>query len=198
MFQRLALATAFAITVPLSVAHAQRPMAPQGPLYSGYLCCNMYTYGKQMGDGNYREVGTSLVPVGTPAQVTGYEMRHVDTIIGGKLQRLKNDYSRDIAMTPFAYRYIVKEDPKVRIAAFEPAIRDAILAAKVTEGMTRDQVTMAIGWPITSENPQLEAKVWRYWTDSWTEYQVSFDDLGKVKAVIGTPAVLEQVLFLPH
>jgi hypothetical protein len=198
MTHRLALAAVLAAAVLGSVAHAQRPQAPQGPLYAGYLCCNMYTYGSQMGDGNYREAGTSLVPVGTPAQVTGYEMRFIYTIVGGKVQRLKNDYSRDIAMAPFASRYIVKEDPKVRIAAFEPAIRDAILAAKVAEGMSREQVTMAIGWPITSENPQPQAKVWRYWTDSWTEYQVSFDDAGKVNAVTGTPAALDRVFFVPR
>ncbi|SEB05050.1 cell envelope protein SmpA [Variovorax sp. YR216] len=198
MPRRLALAAACALALPLSVAHAQRPQAPQGPLFAGYLCCNMYTYGTQMGDGNYREAGTSLVPVGTPAQVTGYEMRFVYAQIGGKVQRLKNDYSRDIAMTPFAERYIVKEDPKARIATFEPAIREAIRDARIAEGMTREQVTMAVGWPITSENPRLDAKVWRYWTDSWSEYQVSFDDAGKVKTVTGAPAVLEQVLYVPR
>jgi len=198
MSRRLALAAAFAIAIPLSAAHAQRPQPPQGPIYGGYLCCNLFTYGTQMGDGNYREAGTSLVPVGTPAQITGYDMRFIYTQVGGKVQRLKNDYSRDVPMTLFAERYIVKEDPKLRIAAFEPAIREAILAAKVAQGMTREQVTMAVGWPITSENPRLDAKVWRYWTDSWSEYQVSFDDAGKVKGVTGTPAVLEQVLYTPQ
>jgi hypothetical protein len=198
MFQRLALAAAIAIAVPFSVAHAQRPTPSQGPLYSGFLCCNMYTYGKQMGDANYREEGTSRVPVGTPAQVTSYEMRYIDTLVGGKPQRLKNDYSRDIGMTPFAFRYIVKEDPRLRIAAFEPKVRDAINAARIAEGMTREQVTMAVGWPISSENPRLEADVWRYWIDSWSEYQVQFDAAGKVKTVTATPAVLDRVLYVPH
>ncbi|WP_213959697.1 cell envelope protein SmpA [Variovorax sp. dw_954] len=190
MLQRLALAAAFAIAVPFSAAHAQRPASPPGPLVAGYLCCNMYTYGRQMGDANYRETGTSLVPVGTPAQVTSYDFRFVDTMVGGKPQRLKNDYSRDIRMPEFAGRYIVQEDPKLRIAGFEPQVREAIQAAKVTEGMTREQVIMAVSWPITSENPRLEADVWRYWIDSWSEYQVSFDKAGKVKSVTGTAAVM--------
>jgi len=197
MLQRLALAAAIAIAAPLSVAHAQRPSASQGPLITGYLCCNMYTYGTQMGDANYREEGTSLFPVGTPTQVTGYDRHFIYVTVGGKAQKLKNDYSRDIGMTPFAYRYVVNEDPGVRIAAFEPRVRDAIRAAKVTEGMTREQVTMAVGWPIVSENPRLEADVWRYWADSWSEYQVAFDKVGKVKSVTGTPAVLDRVLFVP-
>jgi len=197
MLRRHALALAIAIAAPVTVAHAQRPAAPQGPPITGFLCCNMYTYGAQMGDANYREEGTSLIPVGTPTQVTGYERHFVYLNVGGKTQRLKNDYSRDIAMTPFAYRYVVSEDPRVRIAAFEPKIRAAILAAKITEGMTREQVTMAVGWPIASENPRLEADVWRYWIDSWSEYQVSFDKVGMVKAVTATPAVLDRVLYVP-
>ncbi|WP_213959696.1 MULTISPECIES: cell envelope protein SmpA [unclassified Variovorax] len=197
MLRRHALALAIAIAAPVSVAHAQRPGAPQGPLITGFLCCNMYTYGSQMGDGNYREEGTSLLPVGTPTQVTGYERHFIYLSVGGKTQRLKNDYSRDVALTPFAYRYVVNEDPRVRIGAFEPRVRDAILAARVTEGMTREQVTMAVGWPIASENPRLEADVWRYWIDSWSEYQVAFDKAGKVKGVTGTPAVLDRVLYTP-
>ena len=199
MLQRLAVvAAALAINVPVSVAHAQKPAVPQGPVYAGFLCCNMFTYGRQMGDGNYREAGTTLLAVGSPAQITSYEWRYVDTTVGGKPQRLKNDYSRDIPMVPFTARYIVKEDPRLRIATFEPPIREAIAAAKVAKGMTREQVTMAVGWPITSENPRPEAKVWRYWTDSWTEYQVAFDEADKVSTVTGTPAVLEQVLYQPR
>jgi len=192
MFARLALSAAFAIAVPFSAAHAQRPASPQGPMLSGYLCCNMYTYGRQMGDANYRESGTTLVPIGTPAQVTGYDFRWVDTTIGGKPQRLKNDYSRDIRMQEFASRYIVKEDPKARIAGFEPPVREAIEAAKVMVGMTREHVIMSVGYPITSENPRLDADVWRYWIDSWSEYQVAFDKAGKVRSVTGTAAVMVQ------
>ncbi|MEJ8855284.1 cell envelope protein SmpA [Variovorax robiniae] len=190
MLQRLALTAAIAIA--FSPAHAQRPASPQGPMLTGYLCCNMYTYGRQMGDANYRESGTTLVPIGTPAQVTSYDFRWVDTTIGGKPQRLKNDYSRDIRIPEFASRYIVKEDPKVRIAGFEPPVREAIQAAKVMEGMTREQVIMAVGYPITSENPRLEADVWRYWIDSWSEYQAAFDKAGKVKSVAGPAAAIVQ------
>ncbi|MEJ8845933.1 outer membrane protein assembly factor BamE domain-containing protein [Variovorax rhizosphaerae] len=197
MLRRFALAAAIAIAAPVPVAYAQRPSTLQGPLITGFLCCNMFTYGVQMGDGNYREEGTSLLPVGTPTQVTGYERHFVYLNVGGKIQRLKNDYSRDVAMTPFAYRYVVNEDPRVRIAAFEPRVRDAIQAAQITEGMTREQVTMAVGWPIASENPRLEADVWRYWIDPWSEYQIAFNKAGKVKAVTATPAVLDRVMYSP-
>ena len=48
--------------------------------------------------------------------------------------------------------------------------------------MTREQVAIALGYPVSSENPDLEAPVWRYWLDSFTEFQVEFDGSGRAPA----------------
>ncbi len=61
------------------------------------------------------------------------------------------------------------EDPKVKLAGYPEKTRAAIAAMKVTPGMTREQVLMALGYPISSENPKLDAPVWRYWLDTWAE-----------------------------
>ncbi|RZL94566.1 MAG: outer membrane protein assembly factor BamE [Variovorax sp.] len=193
MFQRLALAAVLAATLPLSAAHAQRPPPPQGPLISGYLCCNMRTYGKQISDINYDDAGTSIVAVGTPARIAGYDYRWVDMDIAGRPQRLKNDYSRDIPTIAFAQRYVVTEDPKLKLAGYPEKVRSAIAAMKVTTGMTREQVLMALGYPVSSENPTLDAPTWRYWLDTWTEFQVVFDPNGLVKSISGEPGTLAQV-----
>ena len=197
MFKRLAAAALLAaIVVPatVTVAHAQRPSPPPGPMINGYLCCNMRTYGDSISDINYDEQGTSIVAVGTPARITAYDFRWFNLDLAGKPQRIKNDYSRNIPLPAFAQRYVVTEDPKQKMAAFAPAVRDAILAVKVMPGMTREQVLMAIGYPVASENPSLDAPVWRYWRDSWSEFQVQFDERGLVKTVVGDPVALSRVL----
>jgi hypothetical protein len=195
MFKRLAAAALLAATVvPATVVHAQRPSPPQGPLISGYLCCNMRTYGNSISDINYDEQGTSIVAVGTPARVTAYDFRWFNLDLAGKPQRIKNDYSRNITLIDFAKRYVVTDDPKQKMASFPPAIRDAILAVKVMPGMTREQVLMAVGYPVAGENPSLDAPTWRYWRDSWSEYQVNFDEKGLVKTVLGDPVALSRVL----
>ena len=195
MLKRLAAAALLAATVvPVSVVHAQRPSPPPGPLVSGFLCCNMRTYGDSISDINYDEQGTSIVAVGTPARITAYDFRWFNLDLAGKPQRIKNDYSRNIPLPAFAQRYVVTEDPKQKMAAFPPAVRDAILAGKVMPGMTREQVLMAIAYPVASENPSLDAPVWRYWRDSWSEFQVQFDEKGLVKAVVGDPVALSRVL----
>lgn len=195
MLKRLAAAALLAATVvPVTVVHAQRPSPSPGPMVSGYLCCNMRTYGDSISDINYDEQGTRIVAVGTPARITSYDFRWFSLDLGGKPQRIKNDYSRNITLPEFAQRYVVTTDPKQTMAAFSPAVRDAILAAKVMPGMTREQVLMAIAYPVTSENPSLDAPIWRYWRDSWSEFQVHFDEKGLVKAVVGDPVALSRVL----
>ena len=195
MFKRLAAAALLAATVvPVSVVHAQRPSPPPGPLTDGFLCCNMRTYGDSIRDINYDEQGTSIVPVGTPARITAYDFRFFNLDLAGKPQRIKNDYSRNITLIDFAKRYVVTEDPKRKIASFPPAVGAAILAGKVMPGMTREQVLMALGYPVASENQSLDAPVWRYWRDSWSEFQVNFDAQGLVKDVAGNAVALSRVL----
>lgn len=196
MVQRLAAAALLAATTILSATavHAQRPSPPPGPLTDGFLCCNMRTYGDSISDINYDEQGTSIVPVGTPARITAYDFRFFNLDLAGKPQRIKNDYSRNISLIDFAKRYVVTEDPKRKIASFPPAMGAAILAGKVMPGMTREQVLMALGYPVASENPSLDAPVWRYWRDSWSEFQVNFDAQGLVKDVAGNAVALSRVL----
>ncbi|SCX61290.1 outer membrane protein assembly factor BamE [Variovorax sp. EL159] len=195
MLKRLAAAALLAATaLPATIVHAQRPSPPPGPMLDGFLCCNMRTYGESISDINYDEQGTRIVAVGTTARITGYDFRWFSLDLGGKPQRIKNDYSRNITLPEFAQRYVVTTDPKQKMAAFAPAVRDAILAAKVMPGMTREQVLMAIGYPVASENPSLDAPTWRYWRDSWSEFQVNFDDKGLVKTVVGDAVALSRVL----
>lgn len=146
----------------------------------GWLCCNLRTDGAWISDINYEERGKTIIPVGTPVKVTGYGRNRVHIEIGGKRQAIGNDYSRDIPLEAFARRYVVTEDPARKLAAFPPKIREAIAQARVTKGMTREQVTMAVGYPVSSENPSLDAKVWRFWLWSFSEFRVSFDNNGRV------------------
>jgi outer membrane protein assembly factor BamE (lipoprotein component of BamABCDE complex) len=54
-------------------------------------------------------------------------------------------------------------------------------------GMTREQVLMAVGYPVTSENPHLDARVWRFWLSSFAEFQVVVGADGRVKEITTDP-----------
>lgn len=150
----------------------------------GYLCCNMRTDGSWISDINYAEDGKTIIPAGTPVKVTGYGRHRVHVEIRGEKQRLGNDYSRDLDLTTFAKRYVVASDPTVNLKDYPPRIRRAIERSKLMPGMTREQVLMSVGYPVSSENPKLEAKTWRFWLSSFAEFQVLFDDKDLVKQIV--------------
>jgi len=79
-----------------------------------------------------------------------------------------------------------------KTAAFPAPVREAIFSGKALPGM-HEQVLMAIAYPVVSENPSLDASVWRYWRDSWPEFQVQFDEKRLVKTVVGDAISLSRV-----
>jgi hypothetical protein len=162
--------------------------------YAGYLCCNMRTDGSWISDINYAEAGKTLIPAGTPVKVVGYGRQRVHVEIGGKKQAIGNDYSRDLKLDAFAKRYVVTDNPADKLAQYPKLIQDAIASARLTKGMSREQVLMSVGYPVSSENPNLDAKVWRYWLSSFAEFAVHFDDQGLVTDVVADPATRDAVM----
>lgn len=179
MLARLALCGALVAAMPAASLAESLP--------EGYLCCNLRTDGSWISDSNYAENGKRILAVGTPAKATGYGRYRVYVNIDGSEQAIGNDYSRDLGMEAFAQRYIVSSDPKRKIAGYPPKVREAIKSARVMTGMTREQVLMSVGYPISSENPQLDATLWRYWLTSFAEFQVVFDGNGRVKEITTDP-----------
>lgn len=158
--------------------------------WTGFLCCNYRYRGDWISDSNY--LPHPIMPVGTPTKITDYGRYRVFTEMGGRKVRIGNDYSRKLSNVEFAKRIVVAEDPRLKIATFPPKVQQAIAAARVVSGMTREQVIMAIGYPIASENPSLEAPIWRYWLSTFEEFQVNWDR-GVVLSVSGPPSVLSRV-----
>ena len=173
------LLAAAAFALPAAVAAQAK--------YDGYLCCNLRSDGSWISDSNYAENGKRVIPVGTPTSITGYGRHRVNVRIDGARQSIGNDYSRDLDLGTFAQRYVVTEDPAAKIATYPAKIQDAIKRAKITPGMTREQVLMSLGYPISSENPDLASNLWRYWISSFAEFQVQFDGAGRVSEITTDP-----------
>ena len=171
-------------------AHA----AGKAALADGYLCCNMRTDGSWISDSNYQETGKTMIPFGSPVKFRSFGRNRVNIEVLGKKQSIGNDYSRDLSIEEFGKRYIVTEDPRAKIAKAPARIRNAIEQAKVARGMTREQVLMALGYPITSETPDLQDKYWRFWLWSFDPFTVVFGGDGKVKDIEGKPELLRKVV----
>ncbi|ARU04461.1 hypothetical protein CCO03_07010 [Comamonas serinivorans] len=186
----------------VSVAQAQPDEARPGtararaalPTFSGFLCCNMRTDGSWISDINYVAPDKRVIEAGTPVVVTGYGRQRVHTTVDGTPQDLGNDYSRDLDLEAFARRYVQPTDPRLALARAPAAVRQAVRSQRVTPGMTREQVAMSLGWPVASETPRLDGRVWRYWLSSFEEFHVRFDADGRVSAIDGEAEVLQRVV----
>lgn len=164
--------------------------------YDGYLCCNMRSDGSWISDSNYAEGGKRVIPAGTPVKVTGYGRYRVKVQVDGQKQEIGNDYSRDLDNAAFAARYVVREDPGAAIATWPAKVQQAVRQSKVAPGMTREQVITALGYPISSENPDLESNLWRYWLGSFAEFQLHFDERGRVSDIT-TDASTRNLVWAP-
>jgi outer membrane protein assembly factor BamE (lipoprotein component of BamABCDE complex) len=63
--------------------------------------------------------------------------------------------------------------------------------------MTRDQVLMALGYPIASETPHLDLRTWKYWLWTFSEYRVRFDEQGRVAEVMADDRDTLDRVYLP-
>lgn len=162
----------------------------------GFLCCNMRAYDGEIYDINYEDEGARMIPFGTPVTVTRQSRRKVRLESGGERLDLENHYSRDLSEAAFLARYVVAEDPREAAAGWPEKIREAVASARLTPGMTREQVRTSLGWPVSSENPDPEAPVWRFWLSSFDEIEVEFDDDGRV-IDINTSTLTRRRIWMP-
>jgi hypothetical protein len=51
--------------------------------------------------------------------------------------------------------------------------------------MTREQVLMSGGYPVSSENHNLDDKIWRFWLGSFAEFRAKFDENNQLIDVDG-------------
>ena len=161
---------------------------------TGFLCCNMRTDGAWISDINYLDAGKTMIPAGTPLTMNGFGKNRVHVVINGRKQDIGNDYSRSLSLEAFAKRYIVDRDPLEKLRSYPKKIQDAIGTARLTKGMTREQVIMAVGYPVSDENPSLESTTWRYWLNSFAEFDAIFDEKGVLTRIEAEAGIRPQVV----
>ena len=145
----------------------------------GYLCCNLRVSGAWASDANNHRTGGTVIPAGTRVIGMAYGSAQVDVEIGGKKVAIGNDYSRDMTIQAFAQRWIVPNDPRVALRDWSPKVQQAVKAGRVMKGMNKKQVLMSLGWPTTSNTPNIDDPVWNYPTG----FKVIFNEYWSVKAI---------------
>jgi hypothetical protein len=188
--------------VMASVGLAKPAPAPVGadgqPAFprQGYACCDLHYDKDWINDGNYAEL--PMIAAGTPIEVLSYGRQRAAVKVDGKPMRLGHDYGRDQeSLDAWVNKIVVKDDPRSRIAGYPAAIQEAVRQGKVMIGMSRDQVIVAAGYPLTSENLSLDAPQWRMWRSSHGEYQLNFSRDGHLVSVTGDDSVTRLIVYQP-
>jgi len=159
-----------------------------------YTCCNLrYDREGWISDANW--LNRPFVPAGTPIKL--YDMRsdRAKAMIDGKPMWLGLDYGRkQLTFKEYAARVALHEDPKPRIAAYPHNVQAAIREGRILVGMTKDQVTVSLGYPLLHKTASLADARWFYTTWQDEIYSVEFDAEQRVRRVDATPEVQGQVL----
>lgn len=169
-------------------AGAAAPALPE-PV-EGFLCCNMQVEDGWVSDLNARTATSRLLPAGSPVRATGYGRHRVKVLVAGRPLELGNDYSRKVELRSFAQRYIVAQDPALQMADWTPEQREAVRQAQVLRGMSREQVLVALGYPVADSTPDLASAVWKYFPEGDVPVEVEFGTDDRISAVRGPDAAL--------
>jgi len=177
--------------------YTQKTAIPSGPtMPQGFTCCNLHYDGDWISDANYTTL--PMIPVGTPAKVTKFGRYRAYMDVGGQSMRIGLDYGREKeTLRQWMAKIIVADDPNIKIATFPDAIKNAIMHGKLIKGMTREQVIISVGYPLTNENASLDAPVWYMWVSDSQKYQVLWGTDGLVKDITGDPWARSLVVYKP-
>ena len=161
------------------LAHAA--VAQEGP--SGYTCCNLHYDKEKISDANWTHA--PMIPAGAPIKVLSYGSNEAAVEIDGKPYRIVNEYGKAQSVQDLMGKLVVPKNPRPKIAGWSPNVRAAVEAGKVVNGMTREQVLVAVSYPPTHKTPSLEAPMWQHWQSRAGRFEVYFDANGKVDRLNG-------------
>lgn len=171
---------------------APAPRARATVLQVGYACCNLHYDGDRVTDSNFGQL--PFLAAGTPIRITkidGY-VAHADA--DGRPLRLVLEHRGQETMQEWLGRVVVADDPRPRIAAFPPPVREAIKAGRLLKGMTREQAIIAVGYPQTGEKMRLDGPSWRYWWSGFSPYYVYWS-ANKLSRIDGQAEVVGAVTY---
>jgi len=125
----------------------------------------------------------SLVPVNSRVVILDSHsgLIKVRLVDGGQELRIHNvsDYSGTNIDGVFERTF---SETEIDLSGYSEADRKSIAAGEVEEGMSKDAVIMALGYPPRHRTSSLEEDEWRYWSTKYDTFVVRFQD-GKVVKV---------------
>jgi hypothetical protein len=132
-------------------------------------------------------VGLPFVPVGARMKVIEFRKDRAMVLIDGRKMRVGIDRPSDETIQEFVARITSRDDPRPRLASLPDDPRAAVAAGRVLQGMSREQVVMALGRPRIDQVRSLEQTEWSYRVHSDdSEIFLLFGASGRLELVDGS------------
>ena len=159
-----------------------------------YTCCNLrYDRDDWISDANW--LNRPFVPAGAPIKLYDVRSDRAKVVIEGRPMWLGLDYARkQLTFKDYAAKIALRDDPKPRIASYPANVQAAIRDGRILVGMTKEQVTVSLGYPRLDKTASLDDARWFYTTWHDETYAVEFDSEQRVRSVDASPDVQSQVL----
>jgi outer membrane protein assembly factor BamE (lipoprotein component of BamABCDE complex) len=81
------------------------------------------------------------------------------------------------------YIDLITSSQPVKLDDLSEVDRKGIKDGKVYEGMTKDGVRIALGYPAAHQTPSLNENTWVYWTNRFKSFKIEFDENRKVTKI---------------
>lgn len=166
----------------LGVAFASAPACGRPPAQVGgaaaqtVLLTNLHADGRGViWSANYTNPpGGSTVPICTPVRIDAMNRREIrfTTLTDHRRYRFVLHRSARSTIQEQMQRYFGPACPD--IASLSPEDQAGIQNGQVYQGMTKQGVILALGYPPENITPSLEADVWRYYSNRFNRFEVYF------------------------
>ncbi|MGZ8931374.1 MAG: hypothetical protein ACXW0O_10330 [Methylosarcina sp.] len=130
---------------------------------------------------NYRRGG--LIPVNTPVRLLNIDRKTIEVELDNSGQKLEiknvEKHTGDDVYRAFDKLFSSR---KVNLSKFARVEQEQIQSGTVAKGMSKEAVTVAIGYPPITETASLNSDTWVYWSSRFNRFNVHFKN-GKVSRI---------------
>ncbi len=159
--------------------------AAEGGLYTRYNLHYVAEGGRNKASyANWTEYpGHGFLPYNTRVRAT-FSSNKIYFVAADTGMRIDFEYNAS-RMGMFVKDYIamITSPTPVAYEGLSDVDRQGIETGKAIVGMSKQGVTIALGYPAVHQTPSLEERRWVYWKGRHNSYAVEFDENGKVVSV---------------
>ena len=169
----VAILAAFVLVAPLSSQEITYHLVGDPEVYT---LVNLHPDGWRLSSVNYLRAG--LIPLCTKVRIESVDSREMVVRVAETDQGYIYEFHRSlrVPIPQHLDRMFGKSCDKKKIETMSEVDREGILQGKVSPGMSKAAVLLAIGYPPEHRTPGLEANAWRYWKGRTDTILVHFED----------------------